>query len=170
MVDLEGESCALRCRALIGRASADSHTRSPLEFILSHARSRSYNTSRLAQIPSLRILDFQRIKDAERKAARELFVDAETQLPTKLALSLTTDAAAEEAAARAAAALKASAGGGGTAAAGVKTGAGAGKGRLLSDDERTRIREAILRTSSVEEIKRLEKMLNEGRVPEGAEI
>lgn len=111
-------------------------------------------------------MDFERIKDAERKTAKELFVDAETQLPTKLALSLTTDAAAEEAARRAQAAL--SAGGAGSESMGGKgAGAAGGKGRLLSADERARIRDAILRTSSVEEIKRLERMLNEGRVPEG---
>lgn len=41
------------------------------------------------------------------------------------------------------------------------------KGRLLTAEDKKKIRQAILDAGSVEEIKRLERMLNDGRIPEG---
>lgn len=102
----------------------------------------------------LRTLDFKRIKDAERDHARSLFVDAETGLPTKLALSLTSDAsiAAQSA----------------TAAASNEGGAhDSSKGRLMTAEEKTKIREAIQKAENIEEIRKLERMLAEGRMPAG---
>jgi U2 small nuclear ribonucleoprotein A' len=43
-------------------------------------------------------------------------------------------------------------------------------GRTMTDDEKARIREAIKGASSIEEIKRLQRMLAEGRVPEGQTV
>ena len=104
---------------------------------------------------SLRTLDFRRIKDAERASAKALFETPETHLPTKLALSLTSDAANS-------AALAATAKASGAEAV-------VGKGRLMTDDEKTRIRERIKGASSIDEVRRLEKVLSEGRVPEGVD-
>jgi U2 small nuclear ribonucleoprotein A' len=42
-----------------------------------------------------------------------------------------------------------------------------GKGRLLTPEEKAKVREAIKNASSVEEIRRLENVLSEGRLPEG---
>lgn len=101
----------------------------------------------------LRTLDFKRIKDAERDHARSLFVDEETGLPSKLALSLTSDAttAAQSA----------------TAAVSIETGTqgDVSKGRLMTAEEKTKIREAIQKAENIEEIRKLERMLAEGRVP-----
>ncbi|KAJ9117178.1 hypothetical protein QFC20_000321 [Naganishia adeliensis] len=103
----------------------------------------------------LRTLDFKRIKDAERDHARSLFVDEETGLPSKLALSLTSDAttAAQSA----------------TAAVSTETGAqgDVSKGRLMTAEEKTKIREAIQKAENIEEIRKLERMLAEGRMPAG---
>ena len=107
---------------------------------------------------NLRVLDFKRIKDAERAAAKALFEDAETGLPSQLAHSMTSEAATNAANAAANAVLAQSGAG--------KTLNGAA-GRTMTDDERARVREAIKGASSIEEIKRLERMLAEGRVPEG---
>ncbi|KAJ9109843.1 hypothetical protein QFC19_001822 [Naganishia cerealis] len=104
----------------------------------------------------LRTLDFKRIKDAERAHARSLFVDEETGLPSKLALSLTSEATV--------AAQTASAGT--VAGAGTNAHVDAGKGRLMTAEEKAKIREAIQNASNIEEIRKLERMLAEGRVPE----
>ncbi|KAJ9124325.1 hypothetical protein QFC22_001125 [Naganishia vaughanmartiniae] len=103
----------------------------------------------------LRTLDFKRIKDAERTHARSLFVDSETGLPSKLALSLTSDAAV--AAQAASASIPGAAG---------SEKADAGKGRLMTSEEKAKIREAIQNATSIEEIRNLERTLAEGRVPE----
>jgi len=102
---------------------------------------------------NLHTLDFKRVKDAERANAKSLFEQPESKLPTKLALSLTSDAANN-------AALSAAASRG----AGEVTG---GKGRLLTPEEKEKVREAIKNASTVEEIRRLENVLSEGRLPEG---
>jgi hypothetical protein len=39
----------------------------------------------------------------------------------------------------------------------------------MTDDEKTRIREMIKGASSIDEVRRLEKVLSEGRVPEGVD-
>lgn len=103
----------------------------------------------------LRTLDFKRIKDAERDHARSLFVDEETSLPSKLALSLTSDATTAAQSATAAVSNDGGAQG------------DAGKGRLMTSEEKAKIREAIQKAGSMEEVRKLERMLAEGRVPEG---
>jgi U2 small nuclear ribonucleoprotein A' len=102
----------------------------------------------------LRTLDFKRIKDAERDHARSLFVDEETGLPTKLALSLTSDASIAAQSATAAVSTE-------------STGQDASKGRLMTAEDKTKIREAIQKAENIEEIRKLERMLAEGRMPAG---
>ncbi|KAG8769343.1 U2 snRNP complex subunit [Ceratobasidium sp. 428] len=107
---------------------------------------------------SLRVLDFQRIKDKERKTAKTLFVTAEG-LPTALATSI------QEAASAQPAGLTFTPGGDevNDDRPGQKAGAA---GRLMTAEERARVREAIARAGSAEEIKRLERALRDGYVPE----
>ncbi len=93
------------------------------------------------------------MKDVERASGKTLFETPETHLPTKLALSLTSDAANSIS-------LSATTKTGGVDIVG-------GKGRLMDDEEKKKIRELIKAASSVDEIRRLEKVLSEGRVPEG---
>ncbi|CEL52219.1 U2 small nuclear ribonucleoprotein A' OS=Neosartorya fumigata (strain ATCC MYA-4609 / Af293 / CBS 101355 / FGSC A1100) GN=lea1 PE=3 SV=1 [Rhizoctonia solani AG-1 IB] len=108
---------------------------------------------------SLRVLDFQRIKDKERKSCKALFVTAEG-LPTALATSI------EEAASAQPTGLTFTPGGDDIKSddrPGQKAGAA---GRLMTAEERARVREAIANASSAEEIKRLERALRDGYVPE----
>ncbi|KAG9075592.1 U2 snRNP complex subunit [Ceratobasidium sp. UAMH 11750] len=107
---------------------------------------------------SLRVLDFQRIKDKERKTAETLFVTAEG-LPTALATSI------QEAASAQPTGLTFTPGGEeiNDDRPGPKAGAA---GRLMTAEERARVREAITRAGSAEEIKRLERALRDGYVPE----
>lgn len=108
------------------------------------------------------MLDYKRIKEAERASAKALFEDTETGLPSQLAHSLTSEAATNAANAAANAVLAQSSGGN-KAANGSAT-------RTMTDDEKARVREAIKGASSLEEVKRLERMLAEGRVPEGQAV
>ncbi|KAG8892130.1 U2 snRNP complex subunit [Tulasnella sp. 417] len=105
---------------------------------------------------SLRVLDYQRILDKERKSAKALFLTPDN-LPTALATSLT---AAKAAPTKAATTEEEPAGPSGAAL-------GAGKaGRLMTAEERERVKAAILKATSAEEVRRLEKTLREGWVPE----
>ena len=103
---------------------------------------------------ALHTLDFTRIKDAHRASARKLLVDPDSNLPNSLALQLSTStaqissAASTNAAAARAAQLK------------------AGKGRLMTPEEKRRVVEALTRAKTADEVRRLERMLAEGVVPE----
>ncbi|KAJ5242744.1 uncharacterized protein N7469_001071 [Penicillium citrinum] len=104
------------------------------------------------RIPSVRFLDYQKVKDAEREKAKELFGTAEepTALASKIigtksrtfdtSISAATDRASNDKAIR------------------VK----------LTDAERKRVEDMIRNAKSLQEITRLEKELNEGRIPGGA--
>ncbi|KAK1750969.1 U2 small nuclear ribonucleoprotein A [Echria macrotheca] len=102
--------------------------------------------------PSVRFLDYNKVKDAERDKARELFGEADH--PTELASTImgikskTFDV---------------------TAAASASADASASRlSRLkLTDKERKRLQDMIKKADSLEEIIRLEKALNEGRLPPG---
>ncbi|KAL6299033.1 L domain-like protein [Sparassis latifolia] len=104
------------------------------------------------RIPGLRVLDFQRIRDKERHAAKSLFLTADN-LPTQLATTLSTTVTTH--------ATKAP----------VTTDeprpvVTPGKaGRLMSKEEADKVKEAIARATSVEEIRRLERSLKEGFLP-----
>jgi len=105
---------------------------------------------------TLRVLDFQRILQKERTAAKTLFLTPD-DLPTALATSLTSTKAQPSKAAVSAE----------EEPVGVSaTTLAAGKaGRLMTAEERERVKEAILKATSAEEVRRLEKTLREGWVP-----
>ncbi|KAG8759607.1 U2 snRNP complex subunit [Serendipita sp. 396] len=106
---------------------------------------------------SLRVLDFTRIKDKERKQGETLFLtpdSLETALASQLAATVTTNAAKAAVAA--------------TLDEPRASGSNAGRaGRLMTAEEKARIKAAIARAASAEEIKALERKLREGWVPEG---
>lgn len=103
----------------------------------------------------LHTLDFERVKDAEREAARELFTDAETGRPNELANKLSTQTA-----------------GLGTALSGKARAAAAagGKGRLMTPDEKRRVLAALTKAQTAEEVRKLERMLADGLIPEGETV
>ncbi|KAI6132640.1 leucine-rich repeat-domain-containing protein [Pisolithus croceorrhizus] len=104
------------------------------------------------RIPSLRVLDFQRIRDKERQKGKSLFLTAEGQL-TALATTISTTVSKH----------------------GTKVGITidepkptmpSGKaGRLMTKEEAERVKQAIAKATSIEEIRRLERSLKEGYVP-----
>lgn len=99
---------------------------------------------------NLHVLDFRRIKDTERSTATSLFLTAPpASQPTALALSIleSSPVVAAPAASSAGEVTKKA-------------------GRLMGEDEKQKIREAIARAGSVEEVRALERMLAEGFVPE----
>jgi len=101
----------------------------------------------------VRFLDFQKVKDAERKQAGELFGTA--QEPTALAAQIAgTKTEAFDVVAN-----------GGSAAPTSRL------SRLkLTDKEKTGLKDLIRKASSLDEIIRLEKALNEGRLPPGIQL
>ncbi|KAK6001035.1 hypothetical protein QM012_003118 [Aureobasidium pullulans] len=103
----------------------------------------------IARCPSVRFLDFQKVKDAERSKAAELFgtVAEPTELAQKL-LSSRSSRSLNTASTNANGTDKISR---------VK----------LTDKERKRIEELIRNAKTLAEITRLEKALNEGRIPAG---
>lgn len=111
----------------------------------------------------LHTLDFTRIKDAVRSAAADLLTDAATGLPNALAHQLSTPTTSAIAGATISSATK-------TAARAVAAGKG-GKGRLMTPEEKRRVAEALARASTAEEMRKLERMLAEGLIPEeGIEV
>ncbi|KAE8351566.1 U2 small nuclear ribonucleo protein A' [Aspergillus coremiiformis] len=114
------------------------------------ARKEHYRYWVIWRIPTVRFLDFQKVKDAEREKARELFGTAEE--PSALASKIIgiksrtfdvpsgTDRALADKAVRV----------------------------QLTETERKRVEKLIREARSLQEIARLEKELNEGRIPGGA--
>ncbi|KAH7929387.1 L domain-like protein [Leucogyrophana mollusca] len=104
------------------------------------------------RIPSLRVLDFQRIRDKERHTGKSLFLTAEG-LPTALATTISTTVSKQ----------------------GAKTtvttdeprpAVPSGKaGRLMSKEDADKVKAAIAKATSIEEIRRLERSLREGYMP-----
>ena len=114
---------------------------------------------------NLHTLDFIRIKDAERAAATARFVDPTTSSPNALAQKLSTPTTTAIPGTTVLASSKA--GAGAQAAADLGAGKG-GKGRLMTPEEKKRVVEALTRAKTAEEVRRLERMLAEGLVPEGS--
>lgn len=140
LVDLEGLS-------LCGKLTQLSLLENPV------TRKEYYRSYLIWTIPSLRFLDFQKVRDAERQQANELFGTADA--PSELAAKIK----------------------------GVKTRAfdvpGAGvngnaesnrKGvrTQLTETEKKRVQEMIKNAKSLAEITRIEKDLAEGKIPAGA--
>jgi U2 small nuclear ribonucleoprotein A' len=104
---------------------------------------------------NVRFLDFQKVKQAERERAIELFGESESA-PTDLARTILSSAKAGTGAA--------------SARTGVANGLGDGStsGRVkLTAAERKRVEAMIRNAKSLSEIAKLEKELNEGRIPGG---
>ncbi|KAL0950768.1 hypothetical protein HGRIS_007535 [Hohenbuehelia grisea] len=105
------------------------------------------------RLPALRVLDFQRIRDKERKAGKALFLTAEG-LPTALATTISATVSTHSSKAPIAtdeprAALPS-----------VKA------GRLMSKEDAEKVKAAIAKATSIEEIRKLERSLREGYLPE----
>lgn len=104
-------------------------------------------------IPSLRFLDYRRVKASERDEATELF--GSIQEPTELAIrikgvqSKTVDTAM-------------------TNGRSATTSSGKLFRAVLSDSEKKRVQEMLQNAKSMAEIDRIEKDLAEGRIPKGA--
>ncbi|KAG0157771.1 hypothetical protein PDIDSM_4956 [Penicillium digitatum] len=103
------------------------------------------------RIPSVRFLDFQKVIDAERATAKELFGTCEepSSLASKImgVKSRTFDVSAPA----------------------ERTPAEKGVRVQLTDKERKRVEQMIRGAKSLQEITKLEKELNEGRIPGGAD-
>ncbi|WRT69212.1 uncharacterized protein IL334_006196 [Kwoniella shivajii] len=102
----------------------------------------------------LHTLDFERIKDSLRESSRKLLVDPSTDLPNSLAhqLSIPTTSSIQQSAFTSSV---------------NKPIAKGGKGRLMTPDEKRRVVEALTRAKTSEEVRKLERMLADGIVPEG---
>ncbi|KAJ5091911.1 hypothetical protein NUU61_006781 [Penicillium alfredii] len=116
------------------------------------ARKENYRYWVIWRLPTVRFLDYQKVKDAERAKAKELFGTAEepSALASKImgVKSRTFDVPSAVSADRAPA----------DRAIRVK----------LTNQERKRVEKMIREAKSLQEITRLEKELNEGRIPGGA--
>lgn len=114
--------------------------------------SQNYRYWVLWRCPSVRFLDYTKVKEAEREHARELFGTPEE--PTALATQIMSQKSR------------------GLAAAGAN-GAAQAPSKLsrikLTDAERKRLQERIRNATSLQEIIALEKELNEGRLPTGVQ-
>ncbi|GAA5863386.1 hypothetical protein JCM1840_007509 [Sporobolomyces johnsonii] len=111
----------------------------------------------------LRSLDFDRIKQKDRDHAASLFLN-----PDGTPTALHTAFLAAAASGAAAPSLVNGAGGAKTFEPGVEPAAAAASGkagRLLTKEEKERVRQAIEGAESVEEIRRLQRMLAQGFVP-----
>ncbi|KAK4175329.1 leucine-rich repeat-domain-containing protein [Triangularia setosa] len=109
----------------------------------------------LWRCPSVRFLDYQKVKEVEREKARELFGSAEE--PTELALKIMG--------------IKSKNFDSSATSGGKDGGLGGETSKLsrlkLTDKEKKKLQELIKKANSLEEINRLEKALLEGRLPPG---
>lgn len=106
------------------------------------------------KIPQLRLLDFRKIKQKDRKSAQDFF-------RTKQGKDLLKEVAKKSklsAAAAAAADAKAAAGGGNVNAAAAT--------KIANQEDLQRIRDAIKRANSLQEVERLSRILQTGHLPD----
>ena len=113
---------------------------------------------------NLHTLDYTRVKDATRTSARKLLTDAKTGLPNDLAQSLSIPSTSTNPASLATSTKSAA------IASTNGPGAGGGKGRLMTPDQKKRVVEALMRANTTEEVRKLERMLAEGMIPEGVVV
>ncbi|KAH8930109.1 L domain-like protein [Atractiella rhizophila] len=100
----------------------------------------------------LRILDFQKVKDKERNTATDLFqVPSNPPAPTALYTSLTSSTTFTQP----------------TAPTGTQK---VDKGRLLTKEEKERVKRAVEAAGSAEEVQRLQRMLDQGLVPSEKDV
>ncbi|EJD55378.1 L domain-like protein [Auricularia subglabra TFB-10046 SS5] len=104
------------------------------------------------RIKSLRVLDYARIRDKERETAKAVFLTEDgllTALATTLSCTVTTQSGKQT-----------------LAIDEPRQGLPTGKaGRLMSDEERARVKLAIANAATSEEVARLERTLKEGYMP-----
>lgn len=103
----------------------------------------------MSRNPHIRFLDFQKVKDAERKQAIELFGTLEA--PTDLAKSVLA----------AKSNTSAFASGQGT------VNGGKASNFRATEEEKKRFQALVTKANSLAEIQKLEKLFNEGRLPPG---
>jgi len=115
-----------------------------------------YRSWMIFNCKSLRVLDFERIKDKERQAAQQLFLTPD-KLPTSLYTTLLQTRTTAVAAASSADSEEATGG--------SKTFVPGASGRLMTAEEKNRIRDALTKATSAEEVRRLERQLREGYIP-----
>lgn len=111
--------------------------------------SQNYRYWILSRNPHIRFLDFQKVKDAERKQAKELFGTPEE--PTELAKSVLAAKSSTSA----------------FASGQVTANGGKASNFKASDEEKKRFQALVTKASSLAEVQKLEKMYNEGRLPPG---
>lgn len=113
-----------------------------------------YRLYMIWSIPSLRFLDYERVRDLERREAKELF--GTISEPSELAMKIRG--------------VKSKIVDSGAATNGRVPSAGGGKAfrAVLTDTEKKRVQEMLQNAKSMAEIDRIEKDLAEGRVPKGA--
>jgi len=120
----------------------------------------NYRTWLPHNIPSLRYLDFAKVKQQERDAAQKLYVEAEGK-PTQLAQTMTgQSAAANGEGHRPAKTFEV--GGASNGSGGAATAASRG----LTEEQKQRVRKAIENAGTLEEIQRLKRLLADGFVPD----
>ena len=102
----------------------------------------------LWRCPTVRFLDFQKVKDAERKRAAELFgtKDAPTELAQQIIATRSKGA---------------------TFGAPTANGTSSNKKMKVTDEEKKRFQLLVQKAKTLAEVQRLEKMFNEGRLPTG---
>jgi len=135
-------------------------------------RAQNYRYWVLWRCPAVRFLDYQKVKQAEREKAAELFGTAEE--PTELASKVCqpTGMQAEFSSLYGTNRVQIMGTKSNTFDASAANGpSGATKSKIarlkLTDKERKKLQDMIKKASSLEEIIRLEKALNEGRLPPG---
>ncbi|PKI83052.1 U2 snRNP complex subunit [Malassezia vespertilionis] len=106
------------------------------------AREKHYREFVLWRIPSVRVLDYQRVSEKERAYARTLFETPDGR-PTELAVHMSGTSSAPH----------------------PSKAPSAAPGRLLTAEERASIADAIERSTSLEEVRRLEERLKLGYLP-----
>lgn len=115
----------------------------------------NYRSYILWRCPSIRFLDFHKVKDAERAQGKELF-GVTTSEPTELAKSIM---AAVRSTNKASSAFTS---GGASATNGTSN-----KKVKLTEDEKARYKKLVEKAKTLAEVQRLEKLYNEGKLPPG---
>ncbi|WVR08964.1 hypothetical protein IAU60_006023 [Kwoniella sp. DSM 27419] len=121
--------------------------------VTEHEHYREFTVWKVAK-GNLQTLDFERVKDSTRESARKLLTDATTSLPNSLAHQLSIQTSTGAATSLVASTKQ-------------QTAIKGGKGRLMTPDEKRRVVEALTRAKTSEEVRKLERMLADGLVPEG---
>jgi len=107
--------------------------------------------------PKVRILDFRRVKDKDRKTATELFYDPVSKSGTAIAQALSIAEATEGEPSEDSTMISST-----RSTQKVEPGQ---SGRTLTAEERERIKRSIEEATSVEEVRRLKRMLEQGFIP-----